>query len=108
MAPSKEGIQAEVADPPSDAISAISFAPEDPNRLLVSSWDKNIYLYEVNYDGDEPQGTLLQKFEHRAPILDVCFGASDNEAYTAGMDWHVKRQVLEIPAAKVLVHEGGG
>lgn len=36
-------------------------------------------------------GTLLKKFEHRAPVLDVCFGADDNEVFSAGMDWDVKR-----------------
>lgn len=32
-------------------------------------------------------------YEHRAPVLDVCFGSDENEAFTAGMDWQVKRCV---------------
>lgn len=35
----------------------------------------------------------MNKFEHRAPVIDTCFGASDDEAFTAGMDWQVKRCV---------------
>jgi cell cycle arrest protein BUB3 len=49
-------------------------------------------LYETHGSG-EGSSTLVQKFEHRAPVLDVCFGADDNEAFSAGMDWQVKKYV---------------
>lgn len=78
-----------MAQPPSDAISALVFAPGSSRRLLVSSWDKNAYLYEVA-DGSE-EATLIRSFEHRAPVLDVCFGANQDEGFTAGMDHQVKR-----------------
>ncbi|KAL2173827.1 WD40-repeat-containing domain protein [Thermothelomyces heterothallicus CBS 202.75] len=81
--------QFEVAQPPKDAISAISFAPGSSRRLLVSSWDRNAYLYEISTGGDEAK--LLGSFEHRAPVLGGCFGADENEAFTAGMDHQVKR-----------------
>lgn len=84
--------QFEVAQPPDDAVSRVVFAPKTPNKLLVSSWDRHVYLYEVQ-DGNEPQADLIQKYEHRAPVLDVCFGSSDKEAFSAGMDWQVKRYV---------------
>lgn len=80
-----------MAQPPNDAISALVFAPDSPNRLLVSSWDKNVYLYDI-VDGEE-EATLVRTFEHRAPVLDVCFGASHDEAFTAGMDRQVIRWV---------------
>jgi len=57
--------------------------------LLAASWDKHVHLYDVK--GEDGQGTLLRKFEHRAPVLDVCFGGSDDEAFSAGMDWQVLR-----------------
>ena len=78
--------QYELSDPPSDAISAIKFAPASL-RLLVASWDKNVYLYDTTQSG----GTLLRKFEHRAPVLNVCFGDSDEDVYTTGLDWDVRR-----------------
>ena len=86
--------QFELAQPPNDAISALVFAPESPSRLLVSSWDKNVYLYDTQAsDAAEGQhGSLIRTIEHRAPVLDVCFGADDNEAFSAGMD----RQVLKL------------
>ncbi|KAL1877849.1 hypothetical protein VTK73DRAFT_8376 [Phialemonium thermophilum] len=87
--------QFEVAHPPNDAISAVSFAPQSANRFLVSSWDKNVYLYEIASESEEARADLIRSFEHRAPILDICFGAHDNEAFTAGMDWQVTRINLE-------------
>ena len=38
--------------------------------------------------------TVLNTYEHRAPVLDVCFGANDNEAFTAGMNWTGNRYLL--------------
>ena len=81
--------QFEVAQPPNDAMSAVVFAPDSPNRFLVASWDKNLYLYEVVDDAEEV--TLVKTYEHRAPVLDACFGANQDEAFTAGMDRQVKR-----------------
>lgn len=51
-----------------------------------------MYLYELrDENGTVGEGKLLQKFEHRAPVLDVCFGASEDEIYTAGLDWDVRK-----------------
>ncbi|KAF2020006.1 WD40 repeat-like protein [Aaosphaeria arxii CBS 175.79] len=80
--------QFELAQNPSDVISAVKFAPETSTRLLVSSWDNNVYLYDTHA---EPGGKLLEKFEHRAPVLDVCFGRDENEAFSCGLDWEVRR-----------------
>lgn len=85
--------QSVVASPPTDAISALKFSPEpDSTRIVVSSWDKNVYLYDLrDENGAVGEGKLLQKFEHRAPVLDVCFGANEDEIYTAGLDWDVRK-----------------
>jgi cell cycle arrest protein BUB3 len=74
-------------------VSSLKFAPESPTRLLVSSWDKHVYLYDTQ--DQEAGGKLIEKYEHRAPVLDVCFGVDDNEAFTAGMDWQVKRYGIQ-------------
>lgn len=70
-------------------MSAVVFAPESSAKLLVSSWDKNVYLYDLTEGASNAK--LANTYEHRAPVLDVCFGADDDEAYTAGMDWAVNR-----------------
>ncbi|KAJ9204371.1 hypothetical protein DTO207G8_6424 [Paecilomyces variotii] len=99
-----------VTSPPTDAISALQFSPEpESTRIAVSSWDKNVYLYELrDENGNVGEGKLLQKFEHRAPVLDVCFGADENEIYTAGLDWDVRRINVSTSEQTVLSsHEAG-
>ncbi|KAF2396676.1 cell cycle arrest protein BUB3 [Trichodelitschia bisporula] len=97
--------QFELTDPPRDAISALKFAPNDANKLLVSSWDRNVYLYDT-HDGES--GRLTRTFEHPAPVLDVCFGQDDNEAFTAGLDWNVRRINLETGELEFLSSHTAG
>lgn len=85
--------QFEVGNPPNDAISSLVFAPDSSHRLLVSSWDKNLYLYEIK---GENATQLVKTYPHRAPVLDASFGANSDEAFTAGMDWHVRRCVVML------------
>ena len=74
-------------------MSAVAFARTSTTKLLVSSWDKFLYSYDVS---SGPDGThLLNKYEHRAPVMDVCFGENDDVAFTAGMDWVVNRVDLQ-------------
>ncbi|PGH08099.1 hypothetical protein AJ79_06099 [Helicocarpus griseus UAMH5409] len=88
-----------LSSPPTDAISAVKFSPEPGStRLVVSSWDKHVYLYDLrDENGAVGVGKLLQKFEHRAPVLDVVWGQNENEIYTAGLDWDVRR--IDIPTS---------
>ena len=81
--------QFELSDPPSDAISAIKFAPTS-TKLLVSSWDKHVYLHQL----DGTVGRLVRKYEHRAPVLDVCWGPNEDEVYSGGLDWDVRKYVI--------------
>lgn len=95
--------QYELNPPPTDAISHISFSNQQGStKLLVASWDKNVYLYDAvdgsqngNSIGSGENGPrhLINTFEHRAPVLDVCFGNDDNVAYSAGLDWDVRRYI---------------
>ncbi|KAL8722136.1 MAG: hypothetical protein Q9225_001329 [Loekoesia sp. 1 TL-2023] len=95
--------QFELSEPPSDAISAIKFAPASL-RLLVASWDKNVYLYDTSQSG----GKLLQTFQHRAPVLDVCFGDTDGYAFTTGLDWDVRHLDLSTGTQTVLSSHTAG
>ncbi|MCJ1474736.1 hypothetical protein MMC13_003396 [Lambiella insularis] len=95
--------QFELSDAPSDAISAIKFAPASL-RLLVASWDKNVYLYELS----GASSSLLQTFEHRAPVLDVCWGDSEEEAYSVGLDWDVRKIDLKQGTQYILSSHSAG
>ncbi|KAF7560535.1 hypothetical protein G7046_g3624 [Stylonectria norvegica] len=92
--------QYELSPPPGDAVSSISFAPTSGTKLLVSSWDKKVYYYDLASDAGETN--LINTYEHKAPVLDACFGANDNEAFTAGVDWTVNRIDLESGEKTVL------
>ncbi|KAI4161286.1 MAG: hypothetical protein LQ342_004953 [Letrouitia transgressa] len=96
-------VQVELNSPPSDAISALRFAPTSL-RLLVASWDKKVYLYDTSSSG----GVLVRTFEHRAPVLDVCFGESDEDAYTTGLDWDVRHVNLATGEQTVLSSHSAG
>lgn len=97
---SRATVQYELNPPPTDAISAVRFAPGNSTKLLVSSWDRNVYLYDVAHALSEGsngesnghiEGSLIRTFEHRAPVLDVCFGEDEDTAYSTGLDWDVRR-----------------
>ncbi|KAL1960402.1 hypothetical protein VTO42DRAFT_7701 [Malbranchea cinnamomea] len=102
--------QFSISNPPSDAISAVKFSPDpESTRLVVSSWDKNVYLYDLrDENGAVGEGKLIQKFEHRAPVLDVCFGENENELFTAGLDWDVRRIDVNTSSQTVLSSHGAG
>ncbi|KAI9787141.1 MAG: hypothetical protein M1839_003376 [Geoglossum umbratile] len=84
--------QVELLQPPPDAISSLSYSPQTPTLLLSSCWDKNVYLYDTHR---QPGGHLKKAIEHQAPVLGVCFGKDDNEAFSAGLDGAVKKIDLE-------------
>ncbi|KAI9809210.1 MAG: hypothetical protein M1825_002501 [Sarcosagium campestre] len=97
--------QFELSTPPTDAISALKFSPTKPTLLLVASWDRKVYLYDTHA---QPGGSLLRQFEHRAPVLDVCWGADNDEAYSCGLDWDVRRLDLQNGEQKVLSSHSAG
>ncbi|KAK2810996.1 hypothetical protein FQN50_002589 [Emmonsiellopsis sp. PD_5] len=99
-----------LSSPPTDAISAVKFSPiPGSTRLLVSSWDKNVYLYDLrDENGVVGEGKLVQRFEHRAPVLDVCWGEDESEIYTAGLDWDVRRIDTQTTTQTVLSSHNAG
>lgn len=59
--------EVQISYPPSDVISAVKFAPNNNQFLIVSSWDGLLRLYDVI------NNSLRQKYHHNCPVLDVCF-----------------------------------
>ena len=62
--------EVQISYPPSDVISALKFAPNNNQFLIVSSWDGVLRLYDVI------NNSLRQKYHHNCPVLDVCFQVS--------------------------------
>ncbi|ORY89971.1 WD40-repeat-containing domain protein [Syncephalastrum racemosum] len=85
----------ELNDAPSDGISSVKFSPFTENHLLASSWDSTVRLYDVE------ENALKKKFDHKAAVLDVCFGGADH-AYSGGIDRQVNRLDFETGETKAL------
>lgn len=56
-----------LANGPEDGISAVKFAPNSSQFLLVSSWDCTVRLFDVG--GNH----MRMKYRHSGPVLDCCF-----------------------------------
>ena len=82
----------ELASPPTDGITSLSFCPSgNPSQadlLLASSWDRGVKIYSVS------SNTLRYSIDHEAPVLDACFTSEGTEVCSAGLDKLVKRHVV--------------
>jgi len=64
---------------PEDAISAVKFAPNSSQFLIVSSWDRSVSLYDVQ------SRVLRMRYHHSAPVLDVSFQDAVH-SFSGGLD----------------------
>ncbi|KAJ3438195.1 mitotic checkpoint protein bub3 [Anaeramoeba flamelloides] len=74
-------LQYNLQSPPKDGISSMKFSSHN-DHLLVSSWDRNVYLY------DTASNRLLQNYSHRGAALDCCFITASQSA-SVGLDQKV-------------------
>ncbi|KAF8896566.1 WD40-repeat-containing domain protein [Infundibulicybe gibba] len=72
----------EVADPPTDSISSLSFSSQ-ADYLAVGSWDNSVRIYEVG-TGGQTQGKAM--YEHQGPVLSVCWNKEGNKVFSGGAD----------------------
>ncbi|XP_020218863.1 mitotic checkpoint protein BUB3.3 [Cajanus cajan] len=70
-----------------DAISELQFAPHSNNNLLISSWDSNLRLYDVD------ASILRLQAPSQAPLLASCF-PDHALAFTAASDGFIRRYDL--------------
>ncbi|KAI3516556.1 hypothetical protein L1887_15474 [Cichorium endivia] len=70
-------------NPIEDAVSRIRFAPAS-NNLLISSWDTNLRLYDVD------RSRLIFEASGEAALLDCCFHG-DSAAFSAASDCSITR-----------------
>lgn len=67
-----------------------------------------MYLYDIHGGDAGGKGTLVQTFPHPGPVLGVCFGKDDTEAFSAGLDHTVQRIDLTTGQLQVLSRHGQG
>ncbi|KAK0523888.1 RNA export factor gle2 [Tilletia horrida] len=72
----------EVANPPPDSISSLSFAPQ-ADFLAVGSWDNNVRVYEVQPDGSSVPKAM---YTHEGPVLDVTWSKDGSKILSGGAD----------------------
>ncbi|OSX57656.1 hypothetical protein POSPLADRAFT_1174191 [Postia placenta MAD-698-R-SB12] len=72
----------EVADPPTDSISSLSFSSQ-ADYLAVASWDNNVRIYEVGQNG-QTQGKAM--YAHQGPVLSVCWNKDGTKILSGGAD----------------------
>uniref|UniRef100_A0A6U4SK10 Mitotic checkpoint protein n=1 Tax=Hemiselmis andersenii TaxID=464988 RepID=A0A6U4SK10_HEMAN len=87
--------QSELADPPKDGISAMSFAPEH-NLLLISSWNCEVAMHDVL--------TNVKKtgYTHKGAVLDCCWGVDQTKCYSGGVDRNVVHFDFEAQTERTL------
>ncbi|KJE91147.1 testis mitotic checkpoint BUB3 [Capsaspora owczarzaki ATCC 30864] len=73
----------QLASPPSDGISSVTFAPAgslNTDMLLASCWDSTLRLYNA------ATNTLLANFAHASAVLDSTFGPEGRVCYSGAVD----------------------
>jgi len=76
--------QFELSNPPTDGITKALFCHHS-NRLIVSSWDKSVTIYEIN----APNSKQIHSYEHKAPVLDISLSEDDLQIFSAGADYRL-------------------
>ncbi|XP_051122097.1 mitotic checkpoint protein BUB3.3 [Andrographis paniculata] len=85
--------------PIQDAISRIRFASRS-NNLLISSWDSNLRLYDV-----DKSELRLEAPSGGAALLDCCFG-SESMAISANSDGSITRYDMHLGESKAIgIHD---
>ena len=74
----------QLSSPPSDGVSNVVFGRHTPDSLLVSSWDCGVRLYNTT------QNVEVLHYQHKAAVLDVCFGRSDSQCFSGSVDRSVR------------------
>eukprot|EP00923_Selenidium_pygospionis_P034635 GHVN01060298.1.p1 GENE.GHVN01060298.1~~GHVN01060298.1.p1 ORF type:complete len:180 (+),score=6.78 GHVN01060298.1:55-594(+) len=70
----------ELRKPPTDGITRLRFSPVNgEHRLIVSSWDSNLRLY------DTAANELLASYDVQQPLLDCTFLQDSNSCACAGI-----------------------
>ncbi|EIE22298.1 WD40 repeat-like protein [Coccomyxa subellipsoidea C-169] len=89
----------EVASPPSDSISSLSFSPA-ANYLIATSWDNQVRCYEVQANG---QSAGKAAISHDQPVLCSDWSADGSTVFTGGCDnvakmWNLQTNQTQVVA----------
>ncbi|KAJ2452503.1 mitotic spindle checkpoint protein Bub3 [Coemansia sp. RSA 2336] len=91
--------QFELSQPPSDGISKVKFHPTDDAKLLVSSWDQKVRLYDA-----QNNQLTASHHDHKAAVLDIAFGR--DTAFSGGLDRRVLAWEGYLHTREIGCHDG--
>jgi len=76
----------EVAQPPNDSVSCLSFSPKG-NFLVAGSWDNQVRCWEI-----QQTGNTVPKFSvsHEAPVLCTCWTGDGTRVFSGSCDGKAK------------------
>ena len=77
----------QVANPPGDGISSLSWSPTS-NFLVATSWDCDVLCYEVQGNG---QAMPKASIKHEAPVLCSAWNHDGSAVFSGGCDNQVKK-----------------
>ena len=70
-------------DPPSDGISSVKFSNKHSQYILVSSWDAQVRLYDIDAN------KLKDSYSSSYAVLDCCF-TDISHSFSGGIDKTLK------------------
>ncbi|KAG6581962.1 Protein RAE1, partial [Cucurbita argyrosperma subsp. sororia] len=96
----------EVAQPPSDSVSSLSFSPK-ANHLVATSWDNQVRCWEIMQNAGNVASTPKASISHDQPVLCSAWKDDGTTVFSGGCDKQVKMWPLLSggQAMTVAMHE---
>ncbi|KAG6626956.1 hypothetical protein CIPAW_15G089200 [Carya illinoinensis] len=79
----------EVAQPPSDSVSSLSFSPK-ANYLVATSWDNQVRCWEIMHSGAVVGSTPKASISHDQPVLCSAWKDDGTTVFSGGCDKQAK------------------
>ncbi|XP_044479579.1 protein RAE1-like [Mangifera indica] len=79
----------EVAQPPSDSVSSLSFSPK-ANFLVATSWDNQVRCWEISRNGANVASVPKASISHDQPVLCSTWKDDGTTVFSGGCDKQVK------------------
>ncbi|KAL6182739.1 PREDICTED: protein RAE1-like [Fragaria vesca subsp. vesca] len=79
----------EVAQPPTDSVSSLSFSPKS-NLLVSTSWDNQVRCWDVQKIGTSIAATPKSSYSHDQPVLCSMWKDDGMAVFSGGCDRQVK------------------
>ncbi|XP_048325158.2 protein RAE1 isoform X2 [Ziziphus jujuba] len=79
----------EVAQPPSDSVSSLSFSPK-ANYLVATSWDNQVRCWEIMRSGNAVGSTPKASISHDHPVLCSAWKDDGTTVFSGGCDKQAK------------------